>query len=132
VTVPKNIPLTFDQAKAELTDIINEVGPDTVYYSPGDDGCVYFYGGQPSCIVGHLLAKHGVTQEDLDEAGCNAETGALSFFEVDFFDEPIFAPDPAVKVLLSTVQKQQDRLVPWRQALDGAIEDALEAQQRTR
>lgn len=55
-------PLTLLEADRLAREIIDEVGPDYRYtIHPGIGVCQYVYEGEPDCIVGRILHRHGVS-----------------------------------------------------------------------
>ena len=59
--------ITGEQMRAMLVEIANE-RPDYVYEPPEGFGgaCVYVHNGEPSCIIGHALARFGVPLDDVE------------------------------------------------------------------
>jgi hypothetical protein len=117
--IPPVLPirLTAHEAEAQLELIVRQKGEDYKY--PHKEKCVYYEpDGAPSCILGHLLHKHGVTRDDLTQHRVNNSAAAGSLFAGS-----IIAPtDPkeadALRALLSEAQSYQDAGNPWGQALD--------------
>jgi len=65
--------VTALELETEIRAIVQE-NPDTVYNTPvidnaGNKACVYFDAeGNPSCLIGHGLAKLGITLEDMSDS----------------------------------------------------------------
>lgn len=58
--------LTGQQVMDTLGEVVAEYGSDYIYQPPMSDVPPrYIWGGQPSCLAGHVLVRHGVTVEDL-------------------------------------------------------------------
>lgn len=101
---------TEEQVTAVIREIVAE-RPDYVYDSPsGDAQCVYGDAdGNPSCLVGHVIAK-------LDPEGFKELIGfanELAFVSTDWFDRP---PEDVASALLQA-QITQDSGRPWAEAL---------------
>jgi hypothetical protein len=110
----KNLPkLSYEEALDLLNRAIAEKGADYVYQrTADDDSCAYFKNGEPSCIVGHVLAYKGVTQEDLPE---NKNTAIVIALRI--------AQDDRTERLLDSAQSYQDTGTPWGDAVKSALED---------
>lgn len=123
----KTIELDYDEALRLLTEVVGEK-PDCYSY-PGaygvGDRYAYFNGdGTPSCIVGHVLAKKGVTLADLDGRGVNCHSTAAQLL-----NDPDFHlnADPRATALLQKAQSVQDNDDPWSGALARAVSYVAEA-----
>lgn len=101
VTVP---PLDAPTALRLLREVVAE-RPDYRYRR---DETVYFARGKPACLVGHVLARHGLGPEDVSEV---AEAAAL-------VAEGLCLPDAGA--ILAVAQETQDIGAPWRRALRDA------------
>lgn len=127
--------LAYAQTVAELTDIVAEIGPNFVYRQADRDwegtiksgGCLYFRKDvqgtqQPDCIIGHLLARHGVNPLDLDDAiehvGTDSAIGELIASGI------IAVEDHRTKELLRITQTCQDEGAPWGRALENGIRES--------
>jgi hypothetical protein len=120
------IELTYDEAVELLQEAVAKKGEDYVYEPPLvqtpyiEEGsqvalCVYFDDeGSPSCIVGHALAKKGVTREALDnvDSELNRNAGPYGLESAEVISAPVGVID-----LLSLVQDYQDQGTPWGEAL---------------
>lgn len=131
------LPLHLDAAtvRADLTQIA-AAHPDHVYVEiptaePGETSCMYFdpATGSPSCIIGHVLARHGVTRADLDTVqyqpspegmlrydGINADATVKVLVEAGVLDV-----DDEAGILLSIAQVAQDAGNTWGKAVEGAL-----------
>lgn len=83
-----------------------------VYYPEHEDELV------PGCIVGHVLAKLGVTPADVRENGCEGNTASGI--------EPILEAPPIVVSMLCAAQTAQDAGATWGVAFYAA-RSALDA-----
>jgi hypothetical protein len=118
--------LTYDRAVELAREIVAEFGEDYVYpedhkkHEYGDDDnqggnmlCVYVHNDQPSCIVGQILHKHGVSIEELKEHEFRgASTASWATTEAE----------EKARFFLSEVQSQQDRGYPWGSSLTFALD----------
>ena len=111
--------LTAEQVVQDLRELVAEYGENHVYSRAGQAlGCRYFEDdGSPSCGVGHVFAKHGVTLDDL--VGINTGTAVLTVVADDVID---ISPE-GVRIL-DLFQSRQDEGIPWGPALDDALRDA--------
>lgn len=66
---------TDDEVMATLRAVVAE-RPDYVYEAPEEDGCVYVADGTPSCLVGHVLHRLGVSLEALSVLDMNGGLAA--------------------------------------------------------
>jgi hypothetical protein len=117
--------LTFDRALALLREVIAEKGEDYVYpqFEPeaaGDLGavmeCFYVRDDAPSCIVGRVLHRAGVTLDEL--------RAVEGWTPVDLEHAPQFtrwADDMALE-LLHEVQNEQDAGRSWGEALANVLD----------
>jgi hypothetical protein len=122
--------IRFDEQKVvtDLRAVVATKGPDYVYPRGGKHGgmgedCVYFEpNGEPSCIIGHVLARHGVTLEDLrhdtEDLNEGSSVAQLIMDGLLRLDGPY---ERDLRDFLQDVQAFQDRGVPWGPALDFAL-----------
>ena len=115
------IELTYDEALDLLNQAVDERGTDYIYNKPTDAKfCQYFHGQEPGCIVGWVLAKKGLTPDDLEDVSQYgqryADESALHLAEAG-----IFVADDRTVTLLERVQQLQDDGVQW----GAAVADAL-------
>jgi hypothetical protein len=109
----ESLHLSFDDVMLDIKHTIDEYGEDYVYFAPDpNSGCVYFDEDthKPSCLVGHVLARHGVTFEDLTVQNHDTEVSAL-------IQEEFLIVDQRTKRLLAGVQARQDNMIPWGEAV---------------
>lgn len=107
--------ITARRALELLIDVVDTYGPETVYERGSVDRCRYEYGGAPSCLVGHVLYRAGVTVDLLrllDHQGCPAVALAK---EIEYVD-------PEAALVLDVVQCCQDNGATWGEALGKARE----------
>lgn len=104
-----------------MTDLVDAYGEDYVYGRANSevslipDDCRYELDGHPSCLVGHVLHRAGVTISqllDLDTHGTSP--GEFSGMGLDVTDE--------AGELLGRAQGMQDLGVPWGRCLQVARE----------
>lgn len=130
----ETILIDTDRALALLHEVVDP-DPGFVYRpgtsAQGNSSCVYVRDGEPSCLVGHVLARAGVAVEDLarmDEGTPDSGTedepagdgDSESAFEVlwengalpDYLEVTHDAAD-----ILIHVQSRQDQGTPWGDAL---------------
>jgi alkylhydroperoxidase/carboxymuconolactone decarboxylase family protein YurZ len=127
--------LSYEDAVLGLKKALAVKGEDYVYERPTfelNDGitinaCAYFTPeGQPSCIVGHVMADLGHTIDDLAETVTMAgdhtfNTGSTAGMVMDYLGYEI---DEKTRSLLSIAQDYQDSGNPWGHAVETAIEFA--------
>ena len=114
--------LDADGAIRSLREVVYSKGPDYVYKRVESHGlggaCVNFHNGEPSCIVGHVFAMLGLTQEAAELVGVAGTSIASvsclylnrSDFEWEFTDQAV--------CLLALAQDYQDSACSWGQALE--------------
>lgn len=116
---PVTLTLSDDEVVGGLLALAG-ANPSKTYRSPAGDGvCVNFDDDDnPSCIVGHLLAMHGVTAEDLtvwDGTNLNMVT-AKTLVTTGLLD----VSENALGLLM-LVQSRQDRGERWSFAVAEAL-----------
>lgn len=101
--------LTYDEVLAELQEIVS-ANPGYVYPANARVFPRYFSRhGQPSCLVGHWLHRHGITPDRVVEhrlAGPTVKDLGLT--------------DRHAIYLLDAAQARQDAGYPWDRALQAA------------
>lgn len=106
------VELALSQVRQFAREAVNERGEDFTYsYADDWDGlesCFYFYEGEPSCIVGHVLARAGVRISECD--GVNQ--GSVDQLVGDWI-----LVDPVTQDYLCILQIAQDSGVPWGECL---------------
>jgi hypothetical protein len=118
----KKLTLTYDEALADLKALVEEKGEDYIYQTDPESGCLYFHDKErPGCIVGHVMAKHGIKQDDLvhGSADWNFNKSVHGLFKDGFLDI-----DERTGYLLAIAQTLQDDHTPWGQAVSVAVERA--------
>lgn len=112
------IELTTDSVISVLDELVREVGECFVY----SGACKYVKGGEPSCLVGQVLAKAGVPLERLERAD-KAELGAGQAADKLLFalrNEGVVNFDDEVAILLKQAQQRQDIRNTWAESVAGA------------
>lgn len=118
------IELTPERALELLREVVAEYGEDHVYADPtgvqADAGssafCKYVDedNERPSCLVGHVLFRAGVTISQLLDMD-NSEDPAIGDVETD-----AFTMSPAARAVLRAAQRAQDCGSTWGAALAAA------------
>lgn len=113
--------LTYERALELARKIVSEFGEDYVYpenhkergaSAASAPSCMYVHDGQPSCLVGHVLYRHGVSIKDL------VDREFLSAWEVA---AGLVASDEKTRQFLEAVQVAQDKGTTWNQAVDQGV-----------
>ena len=112
--------LTYDRAVELAREVVAEFGEDYVYPEnqkrPETEGClpscVYVHEGCPSCLVGHILHRHGVSLEDLSQ---NEFRGAW------FVSGEWAGADEKARTFLEGAQGSQDNGDTWAVAVENGI-----------
>jgi hypothetical protein len=116
--------LEFDEAVSILRELVAERGESFVYlFVPDEDGmndCVYFEGITPSCGVGVVLGKKGITPLDL-ERGDNNRAWRMLYPMLS--DRGILEMDQKTSTLLRIFQSEQDGQRPYGEALETALSE---------
>lgn len=104
----------YDELLTTLTEIVGK-SPEYVYEPVGEwHKCLYANQGQPSCLIGHALHHLGFSIEELE---------AFDMQEGPFaFDIGVWEDDKTEK-LASLVQLEQDKRMPWGEALENGIDE---------
>lgn len=117
--------LTDEQVLADLAAVV-EGREEYVYLDEREEGsgCVYFdddfIGEPPSCIVGHVLARHGVTLTDLVNAEVEIERHINGSRVVLLTELGLLDISRKAAIALSEAQYAQDDGHTWGYALDQA------------
>jgi hypothetical protein len=106
----------------EVGQIIAE-RPDFVYRSTPMEGCVYFRGDQPSCVVGHWLSRRDVPSV----AESDNHTRVSHWIESYLDDEPL--TNKAV-MFLCRLQRFQDTGMSWGNAYTHAVAKTDDEEER--
>jgi hypothetical protein len=101
-----NLKLNYNEALELLNRVVEEKGADHVYQGK----CVYFHGGAPACIIGHVMAYKGITPDDLE-----GNENSMAALMLDLGE------DQKTRILLSIVQSKQDGGIPWGEAVADAV-----------
>lgn len=112
--------LTLARAKEIATEVVEEFGENYVYPKEhkvkfpdsSEPTCVYVHEGKPSCMVGQILHRHGVS---LEELASYENRGAYS---VAWLTTTCGEYAPS---FLSAIQRRQDRGQSWGVALEQAL-----------
>lgn len=110
-------PLNRTTALRLLEQVVAEYGAD--YRYGGNDEhpiCTYTRNGQPSCLIGHVLHRHGISIADL--IGLD-ETFIVPDIDRVWRDNPDWMSAAAAAVL-DVAQAAQDSGHPWGVALRDA------------
>lgn len=103
-----------------LYEIVAE-NPDYVYGDQDAEGfCCYFDDeGEPSCLVGHVLARNGITAEQVEPVKVSCAPAVIrEIAEIQLSLE--------AKILFDSVQCWQDMWEPWARALKLAEDEVKE------
>lgn len=110
------IELTDDEVIDGLKSLA-QASPNFVYKTEddvdGSGGCTYFHGTEPGCIVGHLLARHGVQSFDL---GFNNGAAVQQLI-----NEGMLRVSHRASKILNEVQRRQDSGTTWGTSVQEAL-----------
>lgn len=112
--------LTYDRAVELAREVVADFGEEYVYpenqkrreSESSLPSCVYVHEGHPSCLVGHILHRHGV---DLDVLGNHEFRGAW------FLAGDLAGADAKTRLFLDVVQSSQDGGTTWAQAVNNGV-----------
>lgn len=112
--------LTFDRAVELAREVVAEFGKNYIYPASHKraesessvPSCVYVHEGHPSCLVGHILHRHGV---DLDVLGNYEFTGAW------VVAGKFAAANPKTGYFLDAAQLSQDKGFTWGESVESAV-----------
>lgn len=109
---------TNGQIGTALRAALDKMGEDYVYENISGDNCVYAVGGEPSCIVGHVL--HALDPDMFEkvvqfESNPIKNKGDTSFANVVEALRLPFHTDQ--KYALDCIQADQDAHAPWGEAV---------------
>lgn len=124
--------VTVETVIKALEEVVAEKGEDYVYPNAGAE-CLYAIDGEPSCIVGHVIARLDpeTFQQVVEFEDVNGSFGAGKFGTgvdayVDYWGSyPAFGDNNVKKVLVSA-QIAQDAGYEWKVALKEAKKTAAE------
>lgn len=118
MTHGKKWTITASALAEAVVEVANE-RPDHVYETANTDVCLYQVDGQPSCIVGHALARLGAPAELLRTLDSEELTIGSAFVDVEALERD----DKDEAEFLHRVQNAQDIGVPWGEAVRRARSD---------
>jgi len=101
----------LDTVRNDLNDIASK-NPDYIYKQPSSVGCSYFDEGTPSCIVGHMFAKHGIADSQLPRS--------LNYRRIDLLPDSVpevVSFDKLALAYVTEVQGNQDTGMPWGESV---------------
>ena len=96
----------------KVSDLIEDVKELAREHPDKTAECVYFLEGEPCCIVGHALAKRGITAKDAIEGDYNYGVAVTALPDYGVIED-----DFRALVRLSEVQDLQDYGKPWGEAI---------------
>jgi hypothetical protein len=105
------ISLTYDEAVSLLDECVDEMGKETTTRI-----ALYFRGDKPECLIGHVLAKLGVTHSAIIDN--NASMISILNQKLGLIDI-----DQRTMNLLATAQFWNDGGRPWGEATRLAKKD---------
>lgn len=101
-----------------MTQVVAERGEDFVYEKVGGQ-CLNWHGRCPSCLIGHVMYRWGMSKGFLEHWGA-AGVATLVWHYVD--EHPGVTIEDGVTKLLGAAQAAQDDRRTWGYALDAARE----------
>lgn len=108
---------THDEVVEAIEAAVQAAGPDFTYRSlPGPDDtakCWYVYGGQPSCLVGQVLHRLGVSVEMLSTLEDRSVRAAVRVLA----DHGVLTLSSETIIALRVAQAKQDGGSSWGEAL---------------
>lgn len=118
------IEITADVVTFELEALVNEKGENFIYEQQVDPEsgrakCVYVHDGEPSCIVGRVLANLGVPLDRLALADAGPGTSADMLLN-QLRDEDVITIPDGVQLALQEAQSRQDYRQSWGTAVRSA------------
>lgn len=144
-----SITMNRDRVIQFLRRAIKERGAEYVYEQSTENGpaCAYVREGQPSCLVGYVLnyakpdlipliaewERTEAAQDDYDEDSWDYDPGVLTLEDGFHNETGIYELASALRnsdeivftraalALLAEVQRKQDALISWGQAVEEAI-----------
>lgn len=117
--------LTFAVARQLAHNVIVEYGADHRYEAPGVAGaCMYTdvtnEGLCPSCFVGIVLARFGVSLTALEYIDNNRGNSAKCLF-IHNLDRLGITVDEQAATFLARFQELQDEEIPWGECMTDAV-----------
>lgn len=120
---PEPVEITLDEAKQFLAEAVKAKGKRHIYDlvnnpDTGTQSCAYFDPATkaPSCIVGHVLDRKGITHDTLDGRARNLYADVAGLIDAE-----IIKVDNETHALLSIAQEKQDDRTPWGKAVEAAL-----------
>lgn len=116
----KRMVLDTEGAIRALRTVVFEKGADYVYPGTPGDKCFNFVDGEPSCIVGSVLALLGLTFEQADRCGVSGSNDAWDTTrELNRLWDGSFnwVIDEGARLVLAVAQRIQDVRCSWGEAL---------------
>lgn len=106
--------IEWERATEEMEAVVAKFGEGYRYPGVEEASCKYVKGGEPSCLVGQVLARIGVDVEDLIELDelVDQRIGRIIDSGVLGAEVP-----KSVKYGLMTAQEKQDQGYTWGEAL---------------
>lgn len=112
--------LTYDRAVELAREVVAEFGEGYVYpeyqkaaESPGSSpSCVYVYDGKPSCLVGQILHRHGVSLVALS---------MREFSGAWFVSAELCHASEKTRQFLDSAQSSQDKGNTWGEAVKDGL-----------
>jgi len=125
-TTTEKVTYTYEDVLAELQEIIKG-REGYVYEAPDYSGsCVNFdREGNPSCLVGHWLAMHGITGAFFRDTEIPASATVRDLFCGHAHVMPMQVDERALKLLI-LAQSRQDSFNTWGKAVETSSRDVVE------
>lgn len=108
--------LTYDRAVELAREVVAEFGKGYVYpesikvveIGGTQPPCLYVHEDKPSCLVGHILHKHGVSLEELS---------MKEFIGARLVSSELAKADDKARFFLASAQESQDKGETWGTAV---------------
>jgi hypothetical protein len=124
--MPEKMILDADGAIRALRTVVFEKGADYVYPGTSGDKCFNFVDGEPSCIVGSVLALLGLTFEQADRLGVSGSSSAWDTTrELNLDDDFEWTITEQAKQIFGEAQTVQDNRKTWGEALAAAEAEVI-------
>lgn len=126
------IELTADKARQYMREAVEDAGADYVYRQHHSE-CLYVVGGEPACLIGHVLIKAGVGVEEFPTREGDDPLGLLGFREGqkgrarEREQLSGIAANESVARALTAAQEMQDAGATWGSALEEFEQDLAES-----
>lgn len=118
--------LTDEQILEDLAAVVS--GHEDYRYVDEYNICSYFAdNGAPSCIIGHVLARHGVALEDLEDVEHTWLYDVNATAVGDLVYAGLILASEKGSRALSRAQFEQDNRGTWSEALSAAREELRSA-----